>query len=98
MPLDIVLNDSEYENMCNALHDQSHQSYNAAQTSKINISPPSQATILQFSSNINCEEINTISTACNSFSRFSLDDPPPPSYDECMVSSRSKPRYTNLYR
>ncbi|KAE9532180.1 hypothetical protein AGLY_010382, partial [Aphis glycines] len=56
VPLDIVLNDSEYENMFNALHDQFHQSYNAAQTSRINISPPSQATILQLNSNLNYED------------------------------------------
>lgn len=96
VPLDIVLNDSEYENMFNALHDQSHQSYNAAQTSRINISSPSQATILQLNSNLNYED--TISDVCTSFSRFPLDDPPPPSYDECMASSRPKPRYINLYR
>lgn len=98
VPVDIVLNGSEYENMFNALHDQSHQSYNAPQTSRINISRPSQATILQFSSNLNYEEINIISNVCTSFSRFPLDDSPPPSYDECMVSSRSKPRHIYLYQ
>lgn len=92
VPLDIVLNGSEYENMFNALHDQSHQSYNTAQTSRINIFPLSQAAILQLNSNLNYEEINTISNVCTSFSRFPLDDPPPPSYDECMASSRPKPR------
>lgn len=94
VPLDIVLNGSEYENMFNALHDQPHQSYNAVQTSRINISPQSQARIVQLSSNLNYDDINTISNVCTSFSRFPLDDPPPPSYDECMVSSRPKPRYT----
>lgn len=79
--------------MYNSSHGQSHQPYNAAQTFRTNISSP-QATNVQFYSGLNYEGHNITSSA-TSLSRSRLDDPPP-SYDECMASSRPTPYIINL--
>jgi len=92
VPFNIVLNGLEYEIMYNSSHEQSHQPYNAAQTSRTNISPR-RATNVSFYSSFNYERHNTYNVT--SYSRSRLDDPPP-SYDECMASSRPTPHTINL--
>lgn len=84
-----VLNDLEYENIYNPLHTRPHRLHNVEQTSIINMST-SQGTVLPLNSSLNyVVEYNT--SNATSFSRSPLDDPPP-SYDECIVSSRPTPR------
>lgn len=94
VPFNIVLNGLEYEIMYNSLHEQSHQPYNAAQTSTTNISSP-QATNVPFYSGLNYEGHNTSNPNVTSLSRSRLDDPPP-SYDECMASSHPTLHIINL--
>lgn len=82
-----VLNDLDYED---SFPIRPHRLYNVEQTSIINMSTP-QSTIFPLSSSFNyAVEYNT--SNATSFSRSPLDDPPP-SYDECIVNSRSTPRF-----
>lgn len=92
VPLNVV-NSLEYENIYNPLHEQPRSQYNAGQTSRINIST-TRATISPFSSSLNYVELHSSNVA--SFSRSLLNDPPPPSYDECMASSQPTSHTVNL--
>jgi len=84
VPFNIVLNGLEYEIMYNPPHEQSHRPYNAAQTSRTDISTP-LTTNVPFSSGLNYVEHNISNVTLSS--RSPLDNPPP-SYDECIASPR----------
>ncbi|XP_050061049.1 uncharacterized protein LOC114129319 [Aphis gossypii] len=81
-----VLNDLEYENFYNPLHTRAHRLHNVEQTSIINMPTP-QSTVLNSLNYL----VEYNASNATSFSRSPLDDPPP-SYDECIASSRLTPR------
>jgi len=76
-------------NVLNDLNTRPHRLHNVDQTSITNVFTP-QGTVFPLSSSLNyVVEYNT--SNATSFSRSLLDDPPP-SYDECIASSRPAPR------
>jgi len=91
LPLN-VLNSLEYENIYNPLHEQPRQQYYAAPTSKISIST-TRATMLPF-----CPSFNSIDLHSSNVGSFSTSpfNGPPPSYEECMMGSRTTYHNTNL--
>jgi len=89
-----VLNSLEYENILyNPLHEQPREQYNATQTSRINIST-TRATMLPFCPSFNSIDLH--SSNVDSFYSRSPFNGPPPSYEECMMSSRTTSHIINL--
>lgn len=80
-----VLDSLEFENIHNPLHEQPRQQYNAAPISRISTST-TRATMLPFCPSFNSLDLH--SSNVGTFSRSPFNGPPP-SYEECMMSSRT---------